>query len=236
MNITDETALPHEQESEKAPLSDVQLQVLLNELERLQELYLAVRNSTQNVFNFYLTFFTAAVGGIFVIAQSEAFTQLGQLLIVCGILFFVGLVGSVYIGAIAVRYAHAERFAHALDALRLHLFNLSVTPLPAAYNRFRETAIQPQGEAVPWYVWIFPTGTYQLFMAFISSSALGLMTAILASIGDAPLGPQIQAGLLVFIVTLTIYNVYVRLVQSRFTRTLDVRIDTGSMYLWAGSQ
>jgi hypothetical protein len=234
--MTDEALTPLPHEADAAPLGEVQLQVLLNELERLQELYLDARNSTQSVFNFYLTFFTAALGGVFFIAQSEAFTQLGQLLILCGVLFFVGLVGSVYIGAIAARYAHAERFARALDALRLHLFTVSAVSLPAAYDRFRE-ATYMQRDSTPWYAWIFPAGTYQLFMAFISSSALGLMTAILASIGDSPFGSQIQAGLLVFVLTLTIYNVYVRLVQSRFSRVLDVRIDSRYVLtLWAGSQ
>ncbi len=227
--------LPHETH-EAAALSEVQLQVLLNEIARLQEMYLDARNSTQSVFNFYLTFFTAALGGVFFVAQSDAFTRLGQLLIFCGVLFFVGLVGSVYIGAIAARYAHAERFARALDALRLHLFTVSAAPLPPAYDRFRKGDF-PQRSDDPWYAWVFPTGTYQLFMAFISSSSLGLMTAILTSIGGSPLANQIQAGMLVFLLTLTIYNIYVRLVQRRFSRVLDVRIDSGhALSLWSASQ
>ncbi|MCA9913372.1 MAG: hypothetical protein KC496_08475 [Anaerolineae bacterium] len=235
--MTDEALrpLPHTTQ-DSAPLSDVQLQVLLNEIARLQEMYLDARNSTQSVFNFYLTFFTAALGGVFFVAQSDAFTRLGQLLIFCGVLLFVGLVGSVYLGAIAARYAHAERFARALDILRLHLFTVSAAPLPSVYERF-QTGDYPQRETDPWYAWFFPTGTYQFFMAFISSSSLGLMVGIFVSIGQLPLANQIQAGLLVFLLTLTIYNIYVRLVQRRFTDVLDVRIDSGhALSLWSASQ
>lgn len=230
-------ALPHEATAQSTNLSAEQIAMLVAEAERLQTLYLDARNGIQGVFNFYLTFVTAVIGGLLFILQGNQgqFTP-ETAIILTALLFFAALVGSVYISALSGRYGHAARFAYALDAVRRHLLRHTNTPLPSLYQPFFTAEDSTRLAGTAWYLWLVPTGTFQMFIAIINATALALGVYILALVGDAVVQGAL-AALLIFIIALTIYNIYSRLVIQRFSRALDVRVDiTSVLSAWAARQ
>lgn len=228
-------ALPHDDfVAQDTSLTAEQRQMLLTEADRLQTLYLDARNGIQSVFNFYLTFVTAVIGGlIFILQGAEDGLTLANQLMLIGLLFFAALVGSVYMSALSGRYGHAARFAHALDAVRRAL--LQGIPLPDVYRNFTTAQVAAKRRKNP-IIWLVPTGTFQMFIAIVNAAALGLAVWLLALMGGA-LREGVVAGLLIFFISLTIYNIYSRLVIQRFSRALDVRVDmTGVLGAWAARQ
>ena len=213
-------------------LTDAQQHVLSDEISRLQTLYLDATNSIQSVFNFYLTFLTAVIGVVIFLVESSGTPNNGVLII---LLFFAALVGTVYLSALSGRYGHAARFAHALDQLRRQQITLNNAPMPPIYSEFVNEQPTPQHD--PWYLWLVPTGTYQMFMAIMNAAALTLMVVLTLGAGDVSGGAITFAGLLVFLVTLTVMSAYSRLTINRFVRQLDVRVDMSSRLSgWASRQ
>ena len=210
--------------------------MLLVEAERLQTLYLDARHNIQNVFNFYLTFVTAVVGGlVFILQSADGDPTLTSQIMLIGLLFFAALVGSVYMSALSGRYGHAARFAFALDTIRRELLRQTNMPLHPMYQAFMAAdALEPPRDSL--LIWFIPTGTFQMFMAIINAVALALAVWLLALMGGV-VREGVIAALLIFFITLTVYNVYSRLVIQRFSRRLDVRVDmSGVLGAWAARQ
>jgi len=207
----------------------------------MQSLYAQAQDNVQSVFNFYLTLVTTVVGAIIVLLQITPAAPLDNLrtrLLLIGMLLFTALVGTVYLSALSGRYAHAARYARAIDELRYYLMHRLNVPLPSLYNRFlQEHQTTIAEDAVPWWLWIFPSGTYQMFIAILNSLALSIMTGLLAGLGTGNVGQGSLAALLVFAIAFNIYNVYARVVIRTFQRRLHVRIDAGGrLASWASRE
>ncbi len=153
------------------------------------------------------------------------------------LLFFATLVGTVYLSAISGRYGHTARFARALDALRHQQMTAVEAVLPDLYGTFytadHDGPVPPQA----WYLWLLPTGTYQMFMGMVNAGALTAIILLLARAGNVGGGATAFAMLVTFFLTLTICNAYSRLVIQRFIGSLDVRVDmSGVLGGWAARQ
>lgn len=216
-----------------AQLTDVQRGVLLDEVARMQTLYLDARNSAQGVFNFYLTFVTAVIGGIIFVSQNSANNSVIDSLVLIALLFFAVMVGSVYIGALSARYADMGRFARALDLLRRELLSTSQLPLPDAYQQFMKIEERPL-PPISWWEWLIPTGSFQLFMSFVNASSMSIIIFLLLRLGNVDFTTLITWMIIMFLIMITVFNFYSRLVIQRFTRQLDVRIDMRqNLTIWA---
>ena len=201
---------------------------LKEECDRLLALYTQAQGNVQNVFNFYLTFITAIVGGVVFLLQAEVAT--GVLIL---LLFFSAVVGTVYLSALSGRYAHAARYAYAVDQIRRYLIQQMNLQVPPFYEPFMT---KPMVTTTPgWVYWLVPTGTYQMFVALVNSTALALMTALIFSVGDVSGGRVFFAALLVFIITLTLFNAYSRLMIARFGSQGFVEI-WHMPSMWAGKE
>ncbi len=192
-----------------APTSEQITTFLTQECDRMLALYSQEQANTQSVFNFYLTFVSALLGAVIVLLQNGA----TELLVV--VLFFGNLVGTVYIGSISVRYARTARYSYAVDAIRRHLIQTLEVPVPPLYDDLiqvptAKTGIRP-------HYWLFPTGTFQMFMAFMSSAGLGVMTLLVFWLAGSDLNRALVAAIIIFFLTLTIFNIYSRLVIERFS-------------------
>lgn len=215
---------------------------LTDELARLQALYTHMEGSAQGVFNFYLTFVTTVVGAVIVLAQLEqnsAGDVLRLQLTIAALLFFTAIVGSVYLSALSGRYAHMARFAGAVDALRYFLVTRLAIQTPPIYAAFRAASSAGKTPDEAWHVWLFPTGTYQLFIGLVNSAALAVMTLLLTGIGGANIGlgsRMVGAGL-VLVSAILIYNVYSHWVMRSIMRRLHVQVNTqAALNLLAGRQ
>jgi hypothetical protein len=221
-------------------LSEQSVDFLKDELNRLQALYTQEQNNAQGVFNFYLTFISAVIGGlIFIVQITPAGNLLQTQLIAGGLLLFTALVGVVYLAAISGRYAHAARYAAAVDALRLHLMQRLEVPMPELYRQFLDTPKSakptPAKRMLSWGVWLFPTGTYELFIAIVNSLALAAFTTLIGGIAQLAIEALIGASVVVFLITFMLYNAYSTLAMRMFRRRLHVRIDTShELSIWAG--
>lgn len=208
------------------------LDILMKEYDTLRDLFTHTETSAQGMFNFYLTLISTVIGALVVFSQ---FAGGGLSLAVASLLlFFAAGVGSVYLSALAGRYAHMARYAQGLDALRRHLIEHFDAPVPALYREFLD---QPAGRASgrPGLMWLFPTGTFQFAIAAMNSLSLAAATWFLLAAGGAGRGFSI-AGL-VFVLTFTVYNVYSHWIITTLIARLGIQIDTGGrLPLIAGRQ
>lgn len=219
-------------------LSERAVDFLKDECNRLQALYSQAHDNAQNIFNFYLTFIGTIVGALIVLLQVSSLNSLQSKISVAGLLFFAAVVGTVYLSAISGRYAHLTRYAYAIDELRRYLIRRLQIPMPAIYDSFLldDKAVKQSGKrSEKWYIWLFPTGTYTMFISIISSLSLAIFTWVVLSLGEISAEYFVLAGIIVFLLTLTIYNVYSRIFVDRVSQRLHVRIDSGrELSVWAG--
>lgn len=222
-------------------LSDEKIQFLHQEMERMQSLYSQAQDNVQNVFNFYLTLVTTVIGAIVVLLQITPTTTSDTVqtrLIFIGLLFFTGLVGTVYLSSLSGRYAHAARYARAIDEIRYYLIQNLNVPLPTLYNQFlQDHQTTAPAETISWWMWILPTGTYQMFIAIVNSLAFALMAGVFASLGDVNLGYISLVMAIIFVLVYNVYNIYSRFVIRAFQKQLHVRIHTGNRLAgWASRE
>lgn len=209
----------------KIPLSEQTVSFLTQECDRMLGLYQQAQTNAQSVFNFYLTFVTAVVGGVIYIAQltsesEKAATQNDLTLI--GVLFFAAIVGTVYLPALAGRYAQAARYAQAVDEIRRYLIDRLDTPVPPIYDSLVNFHPRLPGKSIAWLYWLMPAGTYQMFISIVNSAALGAMTWLFFNLADADPGRGVLATVIVFGVSTAIYNAYSHLVIARFGKGVNV--------------
>lgn len=215
-----------------APLSEATRALLAQECDRMLSLYHAAQSGAQSVFNFYLTFVTAVIAGLVFLAGDGGATPTA----LAGVLLFAALVGSVYLSALAGRYGHAGRYARAADLTRRTLLAEIAPHLPPDYAAYLATT-PAQQERVGVLAWLVPQGTYTMFVAFINSAALAAMVGIVAGEAGAGGASGLLAVTLVFLIALTMHNVYVRLVIRRLRARFGVRVDLGDdMVMWASRE
>jgi len=197
------------------------------------------RNNAQSVFNFYLSFVTAVTGGaIFILQAAESIASIQARITLIILLFFSTMVGSVYLSALSGRYAQSARYARILDSLRRLQLQHIQPPLPKIYDTFIEES--DDAHHLPrdaWFLWLVPTGTFQMFIAFVNSASLALIVGLILGLGDTSLKTGSVVIIAIFLITLTIYNIYSRMVINRFSYGFDVRIDLGKRFgMWASRQ
>jgi len=95
-----------------ATLDDHALQVLMKEYDALRDLYTQAESSAQGMFNFYLSFVSTVTGAFIVLYQASGLPSS----LVIPMLFFVAVVGTVYLSALIGRYAHMARYARGIAA------------------------------------------------------------------------------------------------------------------------
>lgn len=234
--------LPHDTSTQSAPivpgvspvspaLDDRSITLLTQECDRMLTLYNATQAGAQSVFNFYLTFVTAVVAGLIFLGGDAGANPLT----IAGVLLFSAMVGTVYLSALAGRYAHAARYAGAVDALRHALFEQVTAGMPPQYRDFTAfvngSGMAPQTSVL---AWLFPHGTYTLFISVINSFAMAAMAYIASVDFGVPDGRALIGAVVIVAVVLTIQNAYVRLVVERLRQRFGVRVDMGDdMGLWA---
>lgn len=204
------------------PLDDRAVAFLTQECDRMLALYAQAQDAVQSVFNFYLTFVSAVIGAVVVFLQAASGDQT---LAVAGILLFAALVGSVYLSALSGRYAHAARYSYAADALRRHLIAHLHIPMPESYRLFMVFDAGKHSKPAAWYLWLSPTGTYQMFIALVNSAALAGVVALVMGAGQAEAWRTWIGIVLVFFSTLWIFNGYSRLVIRRFSSAVSISLD-----------
>jgi hypothetical protein len=213
---------------------------LTQEIDRLQTFYLDAISSAQSVFNFYLTFVSTVVGALVIIIQLVPSTDVDVLrsqLVLSGLLLFAAIVGVVYLSSLSGKYGHAARYARAVDDLRRYLIDRLQVPLPNIYDRFTENPSVATSEKTSWWVWIMPTGTYELFISIMNSAALAGLTWFIADLGGADLGRRLLAIIVVFVLSLQIHNAYSRLTIHVFANRFHVRLDMGKeLSFWAARE
>lgn len=214
---------------QQRPLDEQSTAFLKDECDRLLSLYNEAQSNTQSVFNFYLTFLTTITGAIVLIVQIGVGRPMRTQLMVIALLFFAAVVGSVYLSAIAFRYARAKRYAEAVDQIRAYLMQRQNLTLPTIYDDLQAVRVEKK---IGRTAWLLPTGTYQMFIAFVNSAALGIIAVLVEMTGARNIGMSVIAALLIFLVTQIVYNVYAQLVLSRFGHGITVSNPSSSM--WAG--
>jgi hypothetical protein len=215
--------------NQQLPPNEQSVNFLKDECDRLLSLYNEAQSNIQSVFNFYLTFLTTVTGGVVLIVQIGGGQPARTQLMVIALLFFAAIVGSVYLSAIAFRYARAKRYAEAVDQIRAYLMQGQNLTLPAMYDALQTVQFERQ---IGRGMWLFPTGTYQMFIAFVNSAALGIIAVLIGISGAQNFGVSIFAALLIFVVTQIVYNVYAQLILYRFGHGITVSNPSSSM--WAG--
>ena len=200
----------------------------MKEYDTWKDLLSETQASIQGIFNFYITVVTAVLGGIVLILQVPSPIPsdiVRSELIVCGLLFLASIIGNIYLLSIVQRYSRLIVYGQNLDALRLHLIQELDVPMPSIYSRFlgqvtEQTSPSAKMLSSPWLVWLTPTGTYQLAMAFINSCAFSVATWILLSFTGATsarMYGSLVTILVEFFVIFTIYNVYSRIALKYWT-------------------
>lgn len=209
----------------RIPLSEQTVDFLTKECDRMLGLYQQAQTNAQSVFNFYLTFVTAILGAVIFIAQmtaDNATTADQNDLMVIAVLIFAAIVGTVYMPALAGRYAQAARYAHAVDEIRRYLIDRLDTPVPPIYDSLVDYHPRLPGKRIAWLYWMMPTGTYQMFIAIVNSTALGVMTWLFVDLADADPGRGVLATVIVFALSTVIYNAYSHMVIARFDKGVNV--------------
>jgi len=190
----------------------------------MMALYAQAQSNTQSIFNFYLTFVTAVLGAIIFILQkapADDDAVLRNETALMGVLFFTTIVGSTYLSAMSVRYAHAARYSFVVDEIRRYLIEHTGVTLPDIYKSL--TRGQPEDKkAITWMFWLAPPGNYHMFIAMVNSAAWGTIIWLFLHLADVGLGRTALAALLTFALTFTIYNIYSHLVIKRFSKGVNV--------------
>lgn len=206
----------------------------MKEYDALRELFSQAESSVQSIFNFYLTLISTVGGAVVVILQFNGLLNTVQKgLVISGLLLFVTVIGSVYLSSITGRYAHMARYSRGVDEIRRFLLHLTGNMRPAIYDRF----LAPVGQqkrttaqlAINLTLWIYPTGTYQLFVAAVNSLSLGAAVGVVLLITSVTHYAPLQSILVcvaIIVVSFVIYNVYSRLVMNALVERLNIRLDT----------
>jgi hypothetical protein len=196
-------------------ISDEALQVIMSEYETMKGLFSETEASIQSIFNFYITLVTAVIGGIALILQ---FPQnlpsdiMRSQIIILGLLILASIIGTIYLLSIVYRYSRLIEYGRSLDALRLHLIQEFNVPMPSMYSHFlketNEPVIYKLKAPLLWLAWLLPTGTYQLTMAFINSTAFSVATWVLRSITGMTSIYFYDSVFVIFIEFFLIFNLY----------------------------
>jgi len=213
-------------------LNEAEQAFITQECDRLLMLYNEAQSNVQSVFNFYLTFLTTVVGGVVVIVQTGGGSPVRTQLIITLLLIFAALVGSVYLSAIAFRYARSKRYAIAVDALRIFLIRQDNLRVPSIYSTLTAQPPEIRRKVNP-LIWLLPSGTYQMFIALINSAFLSISAALVAITARAEFSVGLATAVLIFVQAQIIYNVYAQLVIRQFAN--GVSISNQKTDLWAGS-
>ena len=135
--MTTDPNLDEYTENKPAEISRQCLEILLKEFDTLKELYIQLENSSQNLFNFYLSLVIAMAGGAILLFQATSkIGTTSSLLVISALLYFMSAYGVFYSGTLSHKYAHMIRYSQALDDLRLYLLTLPCVHLPPAYLSF----------------------------------------------------------------------------------------------------
>lgn len=214
----------------KPQLSETTVAFLNQECERMLSLYSQAQANAQSVFNFYLTFVTAVIGAIVFITQSAPENSVGGrtegLLLL--VLSFAAVVGSVYLPALAGRYAHASRYAFAADEIRRYLIAHLHTTLPDVYESLTKPRRRRLRKAFDWIYTLVPNGTYEVFITFVNSAALSAITWLFLDMAEAAPWRVVIGAAVVFVLSTVVYSIYSHMIINRFGKGLNV-------YLWDDS-
>jgi len=208
-------------------LNDGSRDVLLKELDILKDLFSETDNRIEGLFNSYLTFLTAVVGGIAILSQIARLDNLQfvQSLSVV-LLLFIALVGMMYSVSIAHRYADFYRYAIGVDELRRYLLSTHHIPLPKIYDEFKTTEQSLQEVPGNFTYWLKSVGTYHMFTVGLDSIAFAISVGLFLWIRQFNPVLVVLVTILAFWITFLAQNYYARsnglLRSSRLNLLLNV--------------
>lgn len=218
--MSDANAADTSEQTPGTPATAELTALLAQECDRMMTLYMQAHDGIQSVFNFYLTFVTAVIGGLVLLIQSDDSAQRDGLLLL--LLLFAAITSTVYLSALAGRYAHAGRYAYAVDVLRRQMLSPARALLPSSFVAFLDDHGRVASQRLAWAYWLAPVGTYQMFIALIAGSAFALFTAVVGRLGGAPAGTLIAASMVTLLLTFGLMNAYSRRVIERFSGRINV--------------
>ncbi len=202
---------------------ETSLQILLKEYDALRDMYKQAEQAMQTMFNYYLTLMTVVFGGVTLLLQPNsgiAMIKTAESLLL--ILFAV--IGSFYISSLSTNFAHTQRYAQGINALRRFILERYDVALPSIYNKFLSKKGDDKTSRWMFVLSLFvPVNTYQLFAATVNS----LSWAVAISIIVYGQGGGIQTlwrGLATFVITYLIYSVYSRLIYQLTIARLNISI------------
>ena len=178
---------------ENAPeLSDVSLSAaLLKEYDGLLNLYTHTENSTNSIFNFYVTLLTTITGAIIVLIQISQPSRDNLLWTISALLVLLILFGVIAQDFLIYKDAELAYFTTAINSVKDHLFKKfpeaqsQVFFLSSPYSHLR-VIVNPlqsnrtlMGRIEKRLWWMLPLGLPQLFISLMNSFALTAIFALL---------------------------------------------------------
>jgi hypothetical protein len=235
MNNTNTSSEPLPAAAGDTKITAESLQVLMKEYDTMKDLFSETQVSIQGIFNFYITLVTAVIGGIVLISQissPESSDKMRSQIIVCGLLILASIIGTIYLLAIVERYSRLIEYGQNLDALRLHLIQKLDVPMPLIYSKFlaqtKKQTLLLEKKSISWLVWFFPTGSYQLAIAFINSCAFVIATWIFLSFSGATnvrFYDSLKMILVEFFIVFNVYNIYSQMALHKWSAIHGLHIN-----------
>jgi hypothetical protein len=223
-----QSKLMNKQRSKKDSLDESSIRILLKENEMLQTLFIHAENSTQSIFNSYLTLVTAIIGGVAIIWQFIASNSVQiwwAMFSISWLLVFIAISGSAYMSSLAIRYAHTIRYARGIDEIRRFLINHSKITTPPVYIKFLNVSIIEKTSWVGSIISVFiPIGTHQFFIAAVNSLAWAGSVYILLFISEVS-NYRFARSAVLFLIIFAAYNIYSNLIIRRIISNLNVRVE-----------
>jgi hypothetical protein len=190
------------------------LQILLKEYDALRDMYNQAEHNGQSMFNFYLTLMTAVFGGVALVSQPSSGIYLQKT--TSGLLLaFFAIIGSFYLSSLSTNFAHATRYANGINELRKFIIERYGVSMPPIYAKFLAEKYGEKQSKIIFFLSLFiPVNTYQLFTATVNSVswASAVLIVYYGNNANITLLEIAWLGILTFIVTYLIYNIYARLI------------------------
>jgi hypothetical protein len=225
-----------QQNASQLPQDDKALDILKLEYTSLLNLYTHTENSINGIFNFYLTLLSAIAGAMIVLFQINSTNLFESYPSVIGLLIFVVLIGVIVQDSVVNKNIDLSNLTRNLNLLKYRMFHnypVEMSYVSYFYNFWEADPPEGKTDTVSrihkklW--WLFPLGTYQLFIAIMDSLALAFLTITIAQLisGNAvSLDGLVTSGALVFIVSFQLNTTYARLKHRRGLESFRVMSKT----------
>lgn len=217
---------------ENVKLDEQKLNMLLKEYDSLRDMLSQTETGLRNILNSYLTILSLVVGGVVLITQLSASASIAisySQLTVSGLLFFSGVIGTVYSMSSAGIYADLVRYASCLDELRRFLIHKLNVPIPiTVYNPLlsAESIKKDEPRLVRIISLFMPVGFVQLFVSATTSISFAVATCLIL-ISSYSVSDSLNRSFIVFGLSFVAFNVFSRVSVYSLGARYGVAFNTG---------